>query len=132
MFIDLDAFKAVNDTLGHDAGDKVLQMVGQRLQSIVRSGDTVCRRSGDEFLFLMLEPKNESDVAALAAKIVDNIADACEIDGKKLAMKASIGISLYPEDGRSVQDLLKHADAAMYAGKAQKTGPVFYGRISHL
>ena len=104
MFIDLDEFKSINDTHGHETGDRVLQVVAQRLQTIVRSGDTVSRRSGDEFLFLMLEAKDESSVGALAAKIVSNIAEVCEIDGEKFTVKASIGIALYPEDGCSPQD----------------------------
>ena len=130
MFIDLDEFKSVNDTHGHETGDRVLQEVAKRLQTIVRSGDTVSRRSGDEFLFLMLEVKDESSAGALAAKIVSNIAEVCEIDGEKFTVKASIGIALYPEDGCSTQELLKHADAAMYAAKQQQKGPVLFNRIS--
>ena len=117
MFIDLDDFKLINDARGHDVGDQVLQMVAQRLQTAIRGGDTVSRRSGDEFLFLMLEAKDESNAAALAARIGSNIAEAYEIDGVKLTMSASIGIALYPENGRSAEELLKHADAAMYAAK---------------
>jgi diguanylate cyclase len=131
MFMDLDEFKSVNDTHGHETGDRVLQAVAQRLQTVVRSGDTVSRRSGDEFLFLMLEAKDESSVGALAAKIVSNIAEVCEIDGEKFTVKASIGIALYPEDGCSPQELLKHADAAMYAAKQQQKGPVLYSRIAN-
>jgi diguanylate cyclase (GGDEF)-like protein len=130
MFIDLDEFKSVNDTHGHDVGDRVLQMVGRRLQAAVRSGDTVSRRSGDEFLFLMLEAKEESSVAAFAVRIVETIAEACEIDRMKLTVKASIGIAIYPEDGRSAEELLKNADVAMYAAKEQKQGPVLYSRIA--
>jgi diguanylate cyclase (GGDEF)-like protein len=122
MFIDLDDFKVVNDTLGHDAGDRVLQVVAQRLQAIVRAGDTVSRRSGDEFLVLMLEAKDGANVAAFAARIADSVAEACEVDGVKVAVRASIGVALYPEDGRSAQALLNHADAAMYGAKQQKTG----------
>ena len=120
MFIDLDEFKKVNDARGHDVGDRVLQMVAQRLQAAVRGGDTVSRRSGDEFLVLMVEAKDESSVAAFAARIVDNIGEACEIDGMTLTVTASIGIALYPEDGRSPQELLNKADKAMYAAKRKK------------
>ncbi len=122
MFIDLDDFKGVNDTHGHDTGDRVLQVVAQRLQAIVRAGDTVSRRSGDEFLVLMLEAKDRSNVAAFAARITDRVAEACDVDGAKVTVRASIGIALYPEDGRSAQVLLKYADAAMYSAKQQKTG----------
>jgi diguanylate cyclase (GGDEF)-like protein len=129
MFIDLDGFKSLNDTHGHDAGDRVLQMVAGRLQGIVRKGDTVSRRSGDEFLFLMLEANDESNVAALASRLGDKIAEPYELDGAKVAVKASIGVALYPDDGRSAADLLKNADAAMYAAKRQNKGPVLFGRI---
>jgi diguanylate cyclase len=129
MFIDLDEFKSINDTHGHEVGDRVLQEVANRLQTIVRSGDTVSRRSGDEFLFLMLEAKDESSVEALASKIVSNIAEQCEVDGEKFTVKASIGIAIYPEDGCTQQELLKHSDAAMYAAKQHQKGPVLFNRI---
>jgi diguanylate cyclase (GGDEF)-like protein len=117
MFIDLDDFKVVNDTLGHDAGDKVLQVVARRLEAAVRAGDTVSRRSGDEFLLLMLEAKDPSNVAAFAARLAKSIAEPCDVDGTKVSVRASIGFALYPEDGRSGEALLKLADAAMYAAK---------------
>ncbi len=120
MFIDLDDFKVVNDTLGHDAGDRVLQVVALRLQSIVRAGDTISRRSGDEFLVLMLEAKDRPNAAAFAARIADCVAEPHEVDGVKVSVRPSIGIALYPEDGGSAQALLKQADAAMYAAKKQK------------
>jgi diguanylate cyclase len=129
MFVDLDEFKSINDTQGHDIGDRVLQMVATRLQAIVRASDTVSRRSGDEFLLLMLEAKDDASVLTFAAKIVNSIADACEIDGVKLTVTASIGIALYPDDGRSAHELLKNADAAMYVAKQNKKGPVLYGQI---
>ena len=122
MFIDLDDFKFVNDTLGHDAGDRVLQVVAQRLQAVVRAGDTVSRRSGDEFLLLMLEAKDRSNVAAFAARMANSLAEPCEVDGAEVSVRASIGFAMYPEDARSAQALLKLADAAMYAAKNQKTG----------
>jgi diguanylate cyclase (GGDEF)-like protein len=124
MFIDLDDFKVVNDKLGHDAGDRVLQVVAQRLQAIVRAGDTLSRRSGDEFLLLMLDAKGRSNVAAFAARIASSLAEPCEMDGVKVLVRASIGFALYPEDGRSAQALLKLADEAMYVAKNQKTGAV--------
>ena len=130
MFIDLDKFKSVNDTYGHDVGDRVLQMVAQRLGSNVRGGDTVSRRGGDEFLLLMLEAKDETNVASLAAKIVKNVAEACDVDGALITVNPSIGIALYPEDGRSAQELLKNADTAMYAAKQQKKGSLLYSQIA--
>jgi diguanylate cyclase (GGDEF)-like protein len=122
LFIDLDDFKVVNDTLGHDAGDRVLQVVAQRLQAVVRAGDTVSRRSGDEFLLLMLEAKDRANVAAFVARIANSLAEPCDVDGVRVLVRASIGFAFYPEDGRSAQALLKLADAAMYAAKNQKTG----------
>ena len=129
MFIDLDEFKGINDTHGHDVGDRVLKMVAQRLQTFVRGGDTVSRRGGDEFLFLMLEARDERNAANLAAKIIDNVAQPCEVDGVPVTVRASIGIALYPEDGRSVQELLKNADMAMYAAKQEKSGRTLYSQV---
>ncbi|CAN5872458.1 hypothetical protein BH24GEM1_BH24GEM1_15590 [soil metagenome] len=130
MFIDLDEFKGINDRHGHDIGDRVLQMAAQRLQTFVRGGDTISRRGGDEFLFLMLEAKDETNAANLAAKIIDNVAQPCEVEGVKLTVRSSIGIALYPEDGQSVQELLKNADIAMYAAKQQKSGRALYSRVA--
>jgi diguanylate cyclase (GGDEF)-like protein len=130
MFIDLDEFKSINDTYGHDVGDRVLQMVAKRLLAVVRGGDTVSRRGGDEFLFLMLEAKDETNVAKLAAKIIENIGEACEVEGLKLTVRPSIGIAIYPEDGQSPQELLKNADTAMYAAKQQKRGTSFYSQVA--
>ncbi|MEO8139292.1 MAG: GGDEF domain-containing protein [Gemmatimonadota bacterium] len=129
MFIDLDDFKLVNDSFGHDAGDQVLRGVALRLERFVRGGDTLSRRSGDEFLLLMLEAKDEDAVASFAAKIGENIAAACDVDGVKITVRASIGIAIYPEDGMSPQELLKNADTAMYAAKQQRTGTMLYSTI---
>ncbi len=128
MFIDLDQFKGVNDAHGHDLGDQVLTMVAERLQAVVRAGDTVCRRSGDEFLFLMLEVNDEAGVQAFAARIASSIANAYEVNGMKLSVTASVGIALYPEDGHSEAELLKNADLAMYAAKAKKIGPLLHSQ----
>ncbi len=117
MFIDLDDFKNINDSHGHEVGDHVLQTVAQRLQNMVRSSDTLSRRSGDEFLFLMLEVKDTATAAAFAARIVANIGEPCEIGDLKLNVSASIGLAMFPADGHSAQQLLKHADAAMYGVK---------------
>jgi diguanylate cyclase (GGDEF)-like protein len=126
MFLDLDQFKLVNDTYGHDIGDRVLSTVAQRLLSSVRRSDTVCRRSGDEFLILLLEANDEAGIVTLAAKIGESIAKPCDFEGVELSVHASIGIALYPEDGHSVPELLKHADVAMYAAKEHKLGPVLF------
>jgi diguanylate cyclase (GGDEF)-like protein len=130
MFIDLDRFKLVNDTHGHAAGDCLLVTMAQRLKSAVRTGDTVSRRSGDEFLFLMLEAKDEANVMALASRLATELGEACDVEGQSVKVRASVGIALYPEDGRSAAELLQHADAAMYVAKQNAAGPVLYRRRS--
>jgi len=129
MFIDLDAFKSINDRYGHDVGDRVLQLVARRLEALVRGGDTVSRRGGDEFLFLMLEAKDEANAVAFAATLIERIGEACEVDGASLTVSSSVGIALYPEDGRTAQELLKHADLAMYAAKQQRKGVVLHSQM---
>lgn len=119
MFIDLDKFKNVNDIFGHGAGDKVLQLVSERVKSSVRGADTVGRHGGDKFLYLMLEVKNPSDVASTASKIIENIAPPCAFDGLNLTIEASIGIAIYPQDGKSANVLIKNADSALYKAKQQ-------------
>jgi diguanylate cyclase (GGDEF)-like protein len=130
MFIDLDGFKGINDAHGHVVGDGVLQMVAQRLKALVRGGDTVSRRSGDEFLCLMLEAQDENTAANLAAKIIDHVAQPYEFEGIMVTVRPSIGIALYPEDGQSEQALLENADSAMYAAKQQKSGCALYSQIA--
>jgi diguanylate cyclase (GGDEF)-like protein len=130
MFIDLDDFKAINDTHGHEAGDLVLRMVAQRLDRFVRGGDTVSRRSGDEFLLLMLEAKDADTVGIFARKIVDNVSATCEVHGVQLAVRPSIGIAVYPEDGATAAELLEHADTAMYCAKRLKQGFMQYSEVS--
>lgn len=126
MFMDVDKFKSINDSYGHSAGDKVLRIVSERLRAAVRDADTVARQSGDEFLCLMLEIKDEAALARAAAKIVESIAQPCEIGGLKLSVKLSIGITLYPQDGRTANVLLKNADTAMYKAKQGNMGYCFY------
>lgn len=129
MFIDLDKFKNVNDSHGHEVGDRVLRMVAQRLGRFVRGGDTVCRRSGDEFLLLMLEAKDEDTVAGFARKIVENVSTTCEVAGVQVAVSASIGIAIFPEDGQSAAELLGHADTAMYAAKERGLGVMLSSQV---
>jgi diguanylate cyclase (GGDEF)-like protein len=117
MFIDLDGFKEVNDVHGHDVGDAVLRMVAERLQSFVRGGDTVSRRSGDEFLFLMLEAKDADNARTMAQRIIEMIAAPAVVNGIELSVQASIGLAMFPGDGTTPAVLLKQADAAMYEAK---------------
>jgi len=122
MFIDLDAFKSVNDRYGHHVGDELLCVVAERLRENVRGGDSVCRRSGDEFLVLLLEIRDRESAAATANALLAEVAAPCTIDGVSLEVRASLGIAMYPEDGRTPLELLKHADAAMYGKKRQSLG----------
>ena len=117
LFIDIDEFKSINDSYGHDRGDKVLLMVTDRLQSFVRQEDTVSRWGGDEFVCLLLEIKQEADVTHLAERMANRIAEACEFDGIVLSISVSIGIAIYPADGETPDILFKNADTAMYQAK---------------
>jgi diguanylate cyclase (GGDEF)-like protein len=117
LFIDIDKFKSINDSYGHDLGDKVLLMIANRLQTFIRGEDTVSRWGGDEFVCLLLEVKQEADVSRLAEKMVNRIAEACEFNGIVLSIRASIGIAIYPADGETADTLFKNADAAMFKAK---------------
>ena len=126
LFIDIDQFKSINDSYGHDLGDKVLLMVANRLQSSLREEDTVSRWGGDEFVCLLLEVKGEANVIRLAEKMVSRIAEACEFNGTVLSVKASIGIAIYPADGETDDNLFKNADTAMYEAKGTKKRVVLF------
>jgi len=117
LFLDLDRFKNINDTLGHDTGDRCLQGMAVRLQECVRTGDTVARLGGDEFAILLEDIAAAEDVSHVAAKILAAFARVFEIAGREFYVTASIGISLYPNDGNDAQALVKNADAAMYRAK---------------
>ena len=117
MFLDLDRFKNVNDSLGHTVGDKLLQEVARRLRGSMRASDTVSRQGGDEFVILMPDVDDAADIARRAQNVLDSISRAYSIDGHELITTPSIGISVFPSDGRDVETLLKNADAAMYHAK---------------
>ena len=117
IFIDLDEFKVLNDTLGHDAGDIMLKTVSQRFIDCARKSDTVSRRGGDEFTILMPRIKNIDDTVKLAERILDSNKNAISIKDKMVFPKTSIGISVYPQDGDSIETLINNADKAMYNAK---------------
>lgn len=117
LYLDLDGFKDINDSRGHALGDQLLLSVTARLVQAVRASDTVCRQGGDEFVVLLSEIDGAGDAAASAGKLLRMIAEPHDIDGQPLALTASIGIALYPQDGQEVFTLLRHADSAMYAAK---------------
>jgi diguanylate cyclase (GGDEF)-like protein len=118
MFVDLDRFKAVNDRLGHRAGDQLLVEVARRLRASVRVGDVVGRLAGDEFVVLLEDVHTPEEVLVVAEKIRHAVQAPVLIDGQRAQVGASIGIALYPEHGRTVEELLRRADAAMYDVKA--------------
>lgn len=122
LFIDLDRFKDINDTLGHAAGDRLLQEVAERLGRCVREGDTVARLSGDEFVVLLAGLKDVRDAALVAGKIVDTVSQPCQIGGRELRVSPSIGISVFPDDGQNMDELLRNADTAMYHAKQEGRG----------
>lgn len=117
LFVDLDRFKTVNDSLGHQAGDQLLCQVAERLSAGVRRSDTVCRLGGDEFVVLLPETGSVRDVAQVADKLLHAIQQPLTLAGQEVRMSGSIGISIYPGDGAAPHDLLKSADAAMYHAK---------------
>ncbi|NJO17363.1 MAG: PAS domain S-box protein [Thioploca sp.] len=117
MFIDLDRFKWVNDTLGHEAGDQLLQETAQRLRTCIRDSDTIARLGGDEFTAFLTPIADILAVKIIAERILDNLSRAYQIDNQEVFVSGSIGITLFPEDGQEVATLLKNADTAMYQAK---------------
>ncbi|MES9970676.1 MAG: EAL domain-containing protein [Candidatus Thiodiazotropha sp.] len=119
LFLDLDRFKEVNDSLGHDAGDTLLEVIARRLLKAVRKGDVVSRISGDEFVVLLADIKRPDDATFVAEHIIESVREMVIIQGKRLHPSVSIGISLFPNDGKSGKLLLQSADTAMYRAKRQ-------------
>jgi diguanylate cyclase (GGDEF)-like protein/PAS domain S-box-containing protein len=117
MFIDLDRFKNINDSLGHRVGDLLLQELGLRLKGLLREHDTVSRQGGDEFVVLLPDVKNADDAKSIAVKIVNAVSMPYRINEHELTLTASIGISMYPNDGLEIETLMKNADSAMYHAK---------------
>jgi diguanylate cyclase (GGDEF)-like protein len=117
VFMDLDHFKFVNDSLGHSTGDRLLKTMAERLRTGLREGDTVGRVGGDEFVLILNEQSNEEIIYRAMQRIIGRMSEPVTIDGKELYVTCSAGISIYPQDGRDVDTLLKNADAAMYRAK---------------
>ena len=129
MFVDLDDFKKINDSHGHDAGDSLLLTIAGRLKENTRGDDTVSRHGGDEFLYLLMEVQDEKDITLIAEKIIQAIRVPCDISVNDLiirpSVKASIGISIFPKDGTTAEVLIQSADKAMYEAKRNKSGYAF-------
>lgn len=120
--IDIDGFKATNDTLGHGAGDRLLQEVAQRLRAALRMSDTVARMGGDEFSVLLPTANSIDGAAAVARKLIDTLKTPMALEQKQLTVSASFGVAIYPEHGTDATALTRHADAAMYAAKRAHSG----------
>jgi len=129
LFLDLDRFKHVNDSLGHPVGDKLLQSIAGRLIACVRASDTVSRQGGDEFVVLLAEVDKAEDAALLAERILQSIAQPHTVGHQDLSLTTSIGIAVFPDDGEDAETLIKHADTAMYQAKEQgRRGYRFFTR----
>ena len=126
MFLDLDGFKPVNDTLGHAAGDQLLYQVAQRLKDCLRASDTVARFGGDEFTIVLPDVDGIRSAAQIAKKIIDEIAKPYQLDGNEVHITTSLGISLYPQHANNPAELIHHADGAMYQAKRQGKNQYHY------
>jgi diguanylate cyclase (GGDEF)-like protein/PAS domain S-box-containing protein len=118
IFIDLDHFKRVNDTLGHETGDALLREVAKRIGGVLRKGDTLARLGGDEFVVVLEGLRAADDAAQVARKIIDELSRPCDLEGHSLSAAGSIGIAIYPNDGSDATTLMRHADTAMYVAKS--------------
>jgi diguanylate cyclase (GGDEF)-like protein len=126
MFLDLDRFKHVNDTYGHAAGDLVLKVLAKRLMSHARDEDTICRNGGDEFLYLLINPRNVENVTRIAGLVLAAISTPINLGDREIVITPSIGIALYPDDGTSGELLIGNADTAMYRAKQIQSSCAFF------
>ena len=126
LFLDLDRFKVVNDSLGHSIGDKLLIQVSKKLTSIVRKSDSVCRLGGDEFVILLEDIRHVEDIKVVSQKIISELGEPTDMQGHLLHISTSIGVARFPQDGEDAIGLLKHADIAMYEAKNQGPGQVCF------
>ena len=126
LFIDLDDFKSVNDSLGHAVGDRLLVAIGARLQAAMRDADTVARLGGDEFLILAADIESEVQVEKITERLLETVVDPQELSGRKVVARCSIGIALYPDNGESAETLVANADNAMYQAKTTQQGSAMF------
>jgi diguanylate cyclase (GGDEF)-like protein len=123
LYLDIDDFKGVNDSFGHGYGDRVLVELGCRISGVLRAEDTVARVGGDEFVVLLAEVAEAGDAARVAVKVLDAVRHPFRVDGHDVTIAASVGMSVYPDDGTSADDLVRHADGAMYRDKQRPATP---------
>jgi diguanylate cyclase (GGDEF)-like protein len=128
LFLDLDRFKEINDSMGHSIGDQVLRQISSRLVGCVRASDTVSRIGGDEFVVLLAELENETDATICAQKITAAVTAPLRIDKDDFHLTLSIGIGIYPGDGKDAEALIRSADAAMYRAKTEGPGKCYFFR----
>ena len=120
--LDVDRFKSVNDTLGHAAGDRLLQIVAERLLGVVRPADVVARLGGDEFVILLHDVVDLATARMTAVRLLDRVNGQCQVDGALIDLRVSLGVAMAPEHGREFDGLLRRADRAMYVAKAAGCG----------
>jgi two-component system, cell cycle response regulator len=126
MFLDLDSFKSINDTHGHAVGDGVLKEVAKRLLQHARDEDTVCRNGGDEFLYVLMNPRGGENIQRIVESLMKTIGLPIDIGELQPVIKASIGIAIYPDNGTSGEELIRNADTAMYRAKTRANGCAFF------
>jgi diguanylate cyclase (GGDEF)-like protein len=126
LFLDLDAFKTVNDAYGHAVGDIVLRKTADRLIQCCREEDTLCRYGGDEFLALLLDPKSRANIETILMRTRDSIRDPFQVEDQRITLDLSVGVAIYPTDGISGDELIPNADTAMYQAKINKSGWHFF------
>ncbi len=123
LYLDIDDFKGVNDSFGHGSGDRVLVELAGRIRAAVRAEDTVARVGGDEFVVLLAQVTGAGDAARVAVKVLDAVRHPFRVDGHDVTIAASVGVSVYPNDGTCSDDLVRHADGAMYRDKQRQATP---------
>jgi len=129
MYVDLDHFKRINDTLGHSAGDQLLSIVAHRLKACTKEGDTVARLGGDEFTVLLRNVGDAETARTIAERVIRSLALPANLGGREYQMRASVGVTLFPDDGVDLEDVIRQADLAMYRAKAQGRGrAIFFER----
>ena len=131
LYIDLDKFKQINDTLGHNYGDCVLKIVAKRMKNVVRNEDIVARLGGDEFAIILKNVYNKKDIENIVKKILNSIEEKIKVNKHELFISASIGIAIFPKDGNYIEEIIKNADQAMYKAKhSNEYKYFFYDKIS--